>query len=321
MFLAALVLLLLWLIYRFVRKQETTILLPYKDEALDHWGNSGEFIMLKTDHRQQVYNPSIHSDGSISIRLSTYSYCNPKSRWYDEDMFPLVERRPDLQMCCRISEDDFVECIPYAEDMRLFTFNGMTMGIFNRTKSDKTITLVICTFSPVQEVELHWDQQTNVEKNWVPFEFEGHLYFSYSLSPHVVLRHEGEGTCVQAFESESPYLRLRGGSPWLKVENGFVSVAHETIKCFSTYERRYVHCFLLMEPRPPFRIVAKSRNFKFPAVFGNSQDDIQFCCGLSVYPEDNANVYISYGVADCLSRKIRLPIAYVSKRLKFDILL
>lgn len=207
---------------------ERSYVLPFKDEPLEHMA-----FGLTTDDRQKVYNPSIHGDGSISMRVSTYNYCRSGASWDDPTMFPLVRDRPDLQKCCRITESGDTTCIPDSEDMRLFTFNNETMGIFTRNtfqRNEKECALVMCSFSPVHEVRLRWNEQRSVEKNWVPFEFEGTLYFSYSLGPHVVLRHNGDGVCEKVFETRSQCRGVRGGTPWIKVKSGFLCVAHKTIE-------------------------------------------------------------------------------------------
>lgn len=74
-----------------------------------------------------------------------------------------------------------------------------------------------------------------------------------------------------------------------------------------------------MNPRPPFNIIRRSKYFRFPTVFGTAQDDIQFCSGLAIYPNDEETLHISYGVADCVSRVIRVPMSHVVKHMKFCI--
>jgi hypothetical protein len=64
------------------------------------------------------------------------------------------------------------------------------------------------------------------EKNWNPFIYKGKLYFSQSLSPHVVLAPLPNGTCLKAYETPSHALRglpaaLRGNTQAVLVPAAF----------------------------------------------------------------------------------------------------
>lgn len=148
------------------------------------------------------------------------------------------------------------------------------------------------------------------QKNWSPFEYNGELYCEYSIDPHVILKIDIDtGLAEQKWETGSSNeiitsdTSLRGGAPPLLIYNHkilkfpeifYLGVGHTRTRETSDYS----HFFYMFESSPPFKILAKSDQFKLD---GNER--IQFVTGLSLY---NDMIYISYGVDDCYNRISRL---------------
>ena len=293
------------------------ITLPVSPRALEH----------VADHpSQRVYNPCVHDDGSVCYRLSTYNYCALPAR--PREMLATVRRRPDLQVCVRVAPCGRVERVTNAEDMRLVTVGGETLGIFVRNYWEggaRTMRQCMCSFSPLAVVPLRRasGRMQAIEKNWTPFALDGALFLSYSLNPHVVLRCAADGACAVECETTNaalPRAQLRGGSQWVRIGPGhFLGVCHRTDAVSRQPNRTYAHAFLLMEARPPFRIVQQSEWFRFPAHFGDARDMVQFCAGLA-RARGGRDVRLSYGVGDCVAREVTLPPEYVASALRMPLL-
>lgn len=259
------------------------------------------------DSLQKVYNPCVHTD-STSFRLSTYNFCK-KARY--EDMIDVIRKRPDLQQCVRVTNRGEVERVVDAEDMRLFTFRGETLGVFARLTWDpRRISMHICSFSPLHTTKLLYPDSGDQEKNWTPFESQGDLFFSYSLNPHTVLKCDRfSGVCTKYYETRNTGIEttLRGGSQWVfwEEEGYYLCICHTTHADHDWPHRVYLHAWVLMDATPPFRIITRSDWFRFPAHFHDERDNVQFCSGLA--RGDGDSFRVSYGVADCTALELTVP--------------
>lgn len=100
---------------------------------------------------------------------------------------------------------------------------------------------------------------------------------------------------------------MRGGSPPVAWgDDRLLAVCHRTDSTGEWPFRAYQHAFYAFERDPPFRILQRSRWFRFPQHYHDSRDMIQFCCGLW-HDESVDELCVTYGVADCVSASIRVP--------------
>lgn len=118
--------------------------------------------------------------------------------------------------------------------------------------------------TPIHLAHFEGENSIRTQKNWVPFEYQNEILFSYSLSPHKVMRpipytDECETFCT----SETPpcwdYGVLRGGTPALKVGDEYLSFFHSSINLPSKHSngKVMIHYFMgayTFSKDPPFSI-------------------------------------------------------------------
>ncbi len=116
-----------------------------------------------------------------------------------------------------------------------------------------------------QPERLWYPQSTQVEKNWILFDWEGEYFVSYALwqGEHVVLgrnprRKEWEKYFVTpiAFQLPSEALQLRGGTPFVSYDGLWWTFPHvRHLQRFrDSYLLRYTLWAVAIEPKPPFRV-------------------------------------------------------------------
>jgi len=137
------------------------------------------------------------------------------------------------------------------------------------------------------------------EKNWMPFYADDALHFVYSLGPTVVLRVDertGELTTVATRPAPDWTAGLRGGSQALRVDDGYVFVAHEVQP--GPAQRDYVHRLVHLTADWQFDAVSPAFRFLGPGV--------EFCAGIARLDND---VVMSFGSEDRAAYLIRVPLA------------
>lgn len=176
-----------------------------------------------------------------------------------------------------------------------------------------------------------------VEKNWIPWTPDGRtLLLTQQLEPHVVLRcNQLSGRCLRTISllnrcpaqlawgcaarhggcqpgSTTP----RGGTPLVEVRPGLlVGVAHmwhpiRSVQTAFSVRRRYMHAFYAVRPWPPYCVTNVSRWFRFADEFGDERDFIQMALGAALLPATD-ELLVTYGVADCVPMRLRLPVRRV----------
>lgn len=199
------------------------------------------------------------------------------------------------------------------EDPKLFIYKKQQWAVANVTGSKLQTNIcknAICIFN-VQEPLRTFKilsvpsnvKSDQIQKNWSLFEHEGDLLCEYSINPHIILkvdpnigitnelyrtnfRIKGENTDVTKYGS------LRGGGcsiiTTLMNKKYYINIGHTQL------DHDYKHFFYIFEDKPPFNILAISKQMKL-----DHDVKIQFAAGISEY--DN-NIYISYGMSDCHNR-------------------
>jgi predicted GH43/DUF377 family glycosyl hydrolase len=152
------------------------------------------------------------------------------------------------------------------------------------------------------------------EKNWVPFDYRGNLFLSYSISPHLVFEPflDDSGSCdfvsLSTPDINWNWGEIRGGTPALRIGSKYLAFFHSSIDMVSVHSEgdKALHYFIgayTFEKDAPFRITHVSKepiigeNFyhgkKYPYYWKPVQ--AVFPCGF-VY--DGEFIYLSYGRQD-----------------------
>lgn len=148
----------------------------------------------------------------------------------------------------------------------------------------------------------------HTEKNWAAFIHKDQLYFSQSFDPHVVLKAQPDGTCVEAFSTSSSRAfgelaaKPRGNTNAVFVPSAlsgedrdyYLGIVHSEVN------RTYENYFYKMQARPPFRIMQISVDI--PLVFGphprvDKWQRVSFPLSLDLLA-DQGLVILGYGSGD-----------------------
>ncbi len=156
--------------------------------------------------------------------------------WYGSRLY-LSELDPDYQpRWTRPLDLAHPRAAAGLEDPRLFVFRGRLHCAFTGVEERGGVRYahqLLCRLDEAYRVEEVWlpeyEGRTPWEKNWQFFEQDGELYSVYSVSPHVVLRHDGR-RAEKVAETAGPPLwpdcRLRGGAPPVRVGDEYYHFFH-----------------------------------------------------------------------------------------------
>lgn len=175
-----------------------------------------------------------------------------------------------------------------AEDARIFSCNGNLYLVYNdnptlinptsQQRRDMYLAQLSCddkglfSLSPPQKIYHNQKYFTQKwQKNWVPFEWEGTMLFSYSLRPHEVLFLKDEtGKCnplsvasCATLNSEWKWGEWRGGTPALLVDEEYLGFFHSGIMTSSKVSNGVVmhHYYMgayTFSKEPPYAITSAS---------------------------------------------------------------
>ena len=165
------------------------------------------------------------------------------------------------------------------------------------------------------------------EKNWVPFEWRGHLYVEYSLEPRLVLSvnpSTAVGTPllpVTSAPAVAAWVKrlgpVSGGTPAVELPGHGVYLALAHVKLFkkkgsrtATSSMMYKHFWYAFEARPPFAVLGASLPFTLPSQMDGAVPSIQFATGLLYRPHTH-ELIVSYGEMDCYATLARFPLGAV----------
>ncbi len=226
---------------------------------------------------------------------------------------------------------DFRESSPVpsrAEDARLIYIGSRLWMVYTDnpdvvlTKGGFRVFLTEITydglFFNLQHIEklsnFEGETPTKREKNWVPFDYNGEMLLSYSLSPHIVFKpHLGTDSCetVVMTQKDIPWNwgDLRGGTTGLKInDTEYLSFFHSSIPMESVHSNgvtmpHYFMAAYTFSSEYPFEITSISpepifgTNFYHGAEYQRYWGSIRcvFPCGHIV---DGDYIWISYGRQD-----------------------
>ncbi len=228
-------------------KSEEILRKPLEQPDLDLELHTQEFVIetkqIKIANHPYAFNPSIIQwNGGILLSFRELD-AQQKSYlglvWVDEAMNPISP----VQMLSTEVGSGFEDVRLVSAQEKLYIVYSGTPNNPEKSENDqKTIIGSSGSNVRIRTAELIYDENFSIqndecfilfdaenpnrpEKNWVPFERNGELLFSYSLSPHKVLRPIwGTGKCetvsLSNYKIESHLGELRGGTPGLLLENG-----------------------------------------------------------------------------------------------------
>lgn len=237
--------------------------------------------------------------------------------WLDEDFNPISD--PFFL--------DFGSTVSRAQDVRLINV-GETLYMVYNDNQDEVVTdggfrmwTAKLAFDGIQFTlydqqplnYFDWESPARREKNWVPFDYEGQLHLSYSLSPHLVFQPIDNTRCCYTVSVSQSDLNwrwgeLRGGTPAVKVDDQYLAFFHSCISFPSLHSNGQIVPHYLMgayafSKDPPFEITHISSKPIIAKGFYSGQTYpyywkpvcVIFPCGILV--EDEC-IWITYGRQD-----------------------
>ena len=212
-----------------------------------------------------------------------------------------------------------------SEDARLFSCNGNIYLIYNdntscinptiRERRDMFVTQLFYTDGefflsmPIKLIHEYKYFSQTWQKNWVPFEWNGSLLLSYSISPHEVLYPDCKsGLCQSLFETHPKinwsWGTLRGGTPALLVDGEYLGFFHSSCvtATAATNGHRMWHYFMgayTFSSSPPFELTKIStapiigKDFYTKSSYNKR---VVFPGGFAVV---DSSIYVAYGKDDC----------------------
>ncbi len=212
-----------------------------------------------------------------------------------------------------------------AEDARFFTYRDKIFLIYNDNIDEiffdqsKRRDLFIAELSFAEghyqlssPLKLFFEEKyhsQSQQKNWVPFEWQNNLFFSYSIHPHQVLSANlKNGSCYSLHKTNPPiqwpYGSLRGSSQAQLVDGQYLAFFHSSAKTRSpaSYDWKLWHYFMgayTFSAEPPFTLTRMTpkpimaEEFYTPSY---REKRVVFPGGFVV---DGAYIYVAYGKDDC----------------------
>jgi predicted GH43/DUF377 family glycosyl hydrolase len=147
------------------------------------------------------------------------------------------------------------------------------------------------------------------QKNWVPFEWEQKLLFTYTINPHeVIFPNLYNGACYTCYETSPPihwaFGTLRGGTPPVLFDGEYLSFFHSCVKFSSNASANSMlwHYFMgayTFSNEPPFKLTKMS-----PApIVGDHFYTQPFNEKCVIFPGGcviaGSKIYLAYGKNDC----------------------
>lgn len=222
--------------------------------------------------------------------------------------FDLEWRIKSIRKLTVILNGQTVDPAIFVEDVRLMPFKGSLVAFANGNGAwpllgeleEDVISLrsVVAAYSPP-------------EKNWMPFEHQGHAYLEYSVNPHVILKFDPRThACVEAYRTQPAASAIpgmvHGGAPPLRLSDDYFLGVGNSQRLYWFQDRYYAAVFYLFEAKPPFRVVRASP----PVRIQGRSERIQYICGMA-FGADKQHLVLSMGVCDCDNRLVLVPLSRI----------
>jgi len=171
---------------------------------------------------------------------------------------------------------------------------------------------------PATGNRLRCGTETRAEKNWIPFQRHGELYFVYSVLPHVVMKVHRDGSCGgRVYSNYAPLTRLQAKYPGYFLSGSAQAVFVNDSAATRRWPRphylallhikdpntsRYAHFAYRFNTDPPFQILGLSRQLPLRAARAEGGGPgIAFASGLGLR---DRQVVISYAAGDREARAL-----------------
>ena len=281
---------------------------------------------LSTNERMHVFNPSIAMrDGKLFVvaRLSSTAKCkNPMPHYitdsvidsnfnvfnerYKFDSSLIIYFHYDSPFAYKVFDNYTSESNNNIslgmEDPRVFTFQNELWIYFHyrgyRNNRFVHVPAIFKMSTPNDIIYLGYNGMSEIEKNWMPFEYKHELYFEYSIHPRMILKCNhvsGKCTLVHSSNYKNPLGKhVGGGAPAqpVTIDNKlyYLGIGHTRKNAPKTLRKNFFYFF---KGEFPFNIVGMSDEFDI-----HPDNDIEFASGLVV---TNNKVLVSVGIQDCYS--------------------
>jgi hypothetical protein len=209
----------------------------------------------------------------------------------------------------------------YAEDPRLIVWEDQLVVVYNDlVNNSRRMHLAFLEqtqngfkVSKIQPLAKEGEMK-NTEKNWVPFVFEGELFFLYETNPWTVIKYAKEGPCTIVCEQElfipGETAKLSGGTPAILHGGEFISFFHirsGTTRSYISWNR-YVYFMgaYAFEAKPPFllkRMTVKPLSYKGAYNLAKNPKKILYPVGLT---EDGDDFLVTMGVNDSRTELVKV---------------
>lgn len=213
---------------------------------------------------------------------------------------------------------------PYSEDPRILRAKDNLYLVYNdgpsrglRGRKMHIAHLDLETFQP-QQITTMDPRLSNVEKNWVPFEYQNTIHFEYQVfRPRKVLCLEKSTRATLTNISDTPKIEKTywekkwgkplGGSSARLIDGEYLGFFHSKFKD-NLQQTWYVMGAYTFEAKPPFKITSMS---KYPILYNgiyrskplNTSDPQKFVifpCGYVIeHSEDKTLLHLACGENDC----------------------
>lgn len=211
-----------------------------------------------------------------------------------------------------------------SEDARIFEKNGQLFLMYNdnteitnpgghqhRDMHLATVEFIKdCYVITSTQLLYHEDYyaKVNWQKNWVPFAWQDHILFSYSINPHEVIYPDEEtGKCVKVCMTKAPVEwkrgAIRGGTPALLLDGEYFAFFHSAQRSYSNVSSdeivwHYVMGAYTFSAEPPFELTAMT---PYPIVVPGFYEEIDYEKRV-IFPGgfvvEDSYIHLAYGKDD-----------------------
>jgi predicted GH43/DUF377 family glycosyl hydrolase len=199
------------------------------------------------------------------------------------------------------------------EDIRLFDWDGkiwlIGAAVFRDSRSRKNIVKQCLarldgeTLSELQNFDS--PLKRDIEKNWIPLVRNSELFFVYRFQPLGMLELQSAGQLVTIKPlAEGTDFDIRGGTPFIRWHGVWLTLVHSN-RMDHAGKVYYTHNLLVLDDE--FDI------FEISEPFFIERSGIEFATGLIA---SDGGVYVTYGVADRVSKGIFLPHKLLADQLR-----
>lgn len=208
--------------------------------------------------------------------------------------------------------------------------NSIISGTLKETMAIGELKMQGNEFALVNPVKLLYQDRLRQDrqKNWVPFEWNGIMLFSYYPSPHIVLKADlVSGRCKKVADSNPqmywPWGEIRGGTPACLVDGEYLAFFHSstilkglTLKDDQVIQEDKTLYFMgayTFSAQPPFSLTKTSPSPIVADGMYSPNVDNKHVIFPGGYIIEGDSIYISYGKDDC-----EIWVAKLSKRQLMD---